>query len=34
MANWFKRWLDKLADENKKEFNGKRLDIFDIKIQK
>ena len=30
MANWFKKWLDKLAEENKKAFNGKRLDCCDL----
>ena len=30
MANWLKRWLDNLAEENKQAFNGKRLDCCDL----
>lgn len=30
MANWFKKWLDKLAEENNKAFNGKKLDCCEL----
>jgi hypothetical protein len=30
MANWLKKWLDKLAEENNKAFNGKKLDCCEL----